>query len=83
MLSGVNSLGRAPSTPDGQAVLVSWAAYATLPQFADLDIIVVPEDEAPAANCLAIGESVVVPAGYPRTAAEIGTRLSGAHRSSR
>jgi dimethylargininase len=74
LLSGVNTLGRAPSTPNGQAVLVSWAAYANLPQFDGLDIIVVPEDEAPAANCLAIGESVIVPAGYPRTAAEIRRR---------
>ena len=74
LLSGVNTLGRAPSTPNGQAVLVSWAAYASLPQFAGLDVIVVPEDEAPAANCLAIGELVIVPAGYPRTAAEIRQR---------
>ena len=66
LLSGVNTLGRAPSTPNGQAVLVFWAAYASLPQFDGLDIIVVPEHEAPAANCLAIGESVIVPAGYPR-----------------
>ena len=74
LLSGTNYLGRAPSAPDGPGVLVAWPVYAGLPQFAGLDIIVVPEHEAPAANCLAIGESVIVPAGYPHTAAEIRQR---------
>ena len=74
LLSGVNALGRAPAAPNGPVVLVAWAAYASLPQFAGLDVIVVPEHEAPAANCLAIGESVIVPAGYPQTAAEIRQR---------
>jgi len=71
LLSGVNYLGPAPSAPDGRGVLVTWPAYAGLPQFAGLDIVVVPEHEAPAANCLAIGESVIVPAGYPQTGAAL------------
>ena len=57
--------------PSGSGPL---AADACLPQFAGLDIIVVPEDQAPAANCLALGESVIVPAGYPETAAQIRQR---------
>ena len=44
------------------------------PQFAGLDVIVVPDREAPAANCLAIGKSVIVPAGYPQTEAQIRQR---------
>lgn len=71
LLSGANSLGRAPSTPDGPHVVLCWPAYAPLPQFAGLDVIVVPDHEAPAANCLAIGDTVIVPAGYPQTAAAL------------
>lgn len=74
LLSGVNTLGRAPSVPNGPVVLVAWAVYAGLPQFAGFDVIVVPDHEAPAANCLALGGSVIVPAGYPQTEAEIRQR---------
>ena len=74
LLSGVNTLGRAPSMPNGPVVLVAWAVYARVPQFAGLDIIFVPEHEELAANCLAIGESVIVPAGYPQTEAQIRQR---------
>ena len=74
LLSGVNSLGRAPSAPDGAGVLVARPAYAGLSQFAGLDAIVVPEHEAPAANCLAIGDTVIVPAGFPQTAAVLWQR---------
>ena len=58
-----------------RAVLVAWPAYAGLPQFAGLDVIVVPEHEAPAANCLAIGDTVIVPAGFPQTEARSAARL--------
>ena len=71
LLSGVNYLGPAPAAADGAGVLVAWPAYASLPQFASLDVIVVAPDEAPAANCLALGGAVVVPAGYPQTAAAL------------
>jgi dimethylargininase len=71
LLSGVNYLGVAPAATDGPDVLVAWEEYATLPPFAGLDVIVVPPDETPAANCLAIGDAVITPAGYPHTAAAI------------
>jgi dimethylargininase len=74
LLSGVNLLGRPPSAPDGPPVLLSWPVYAGLPQFAALDIVLVPEEEAPAANCLALGDTVILPAGYPRTAAALWQR---------
>lgn len=74
LLSGVNTLGQALSALDGPMVLVAWAAYASLPQFAAFDVIVAPEQEAPAANCLALGKSVIIPAGYPQTEAEIRKR---------
>lgn len=72
LLSGLNSLGRGPA---GQRpVVVAWPDYATLPLLAGCDVIVVPPEEAPAANCLALGETVLAPAGYPRTAAQIWQR---------
>jgi dimethylargininase len=72
LLSGVNYLGPAPSA--GPGVLVAWPGYANLPQFANLDVIVTPPAEAPAANCLALGATVIVPAGYPQTAAALWQR---------
>lgn len=71
LLSGVNYLGPAPAAADGPGVLVAWADYAGLPQFAGLDVIIVTPAEASAANCLALGATVIVPAGYPQTAAAI------------
>jgi dimethylargininase len=74
LLSGVNSLGKGPAGDGEREVLVAWPDYAGLPQFSGCDVIVVPEEEAPAANCLALGATVLVPAGYPRTAAQIWQR---------
>jgi dimethylargininase len=74
LLSGVNSLGRAPAGASEREVLVAWPDYSDLPQFAGCDVIVTPEGEAPAANCLALGDTVIVPSGYPRTAAQIWQR---------
>lgn len=74
LLSGVNALGRALSAPDGPLVVLAWPVYAGLPQFAGLDVVVVPEDEAPSANCLAVDSTVIVPAGYPKTAAALWQR---------
>lgn len=71
LLSGLNYLGRAPRNADGPGVMLAWPAYRDLSLLAGLDVIVVPEAEAPAANALAISETVLLPAGYPRTAAEI------------
>lgn len=74
LLSGVNSLGRGPAGDGERDVVVAWPEYATMPQLAGCDVIVVPEEEAPAANCLALGGAVLAPAGYPRTAAQIWQR---------
>lgn len=74
LLSGLSYLGRAPRRPQGPGVILAWEAYRDLPLLAELDVIVVPEMEAPAANALALGETVVVPAGFARVAAEIWQR---------
>jgi dimethylargininase len=71
LLSGVNFLGTASSSPDAPGTLVAWEVYAGMPQFAGLDVIVVPPGEEPAANCLVLGSTVIMPAGYPSTAAAI------------
>jgi dimethylargininase len=60
LLSGCTYLGR--------GVLLVTDDYAGLPAFAGLDLILVPPDEAPAANALAVGENVLLADGYPRTA---------------
>lgn len=73
LLSGLNSLGPAPAGDD-RPVVVAWPDYAGLPLLAGCHVIVVPPEEAPAANCLALGDTVLVPAGYPRTAAQIWQR---------
>lgn len=74
LLSGLNSLGRGPAGDGPREVVVAWPAYASLPQLANCDVIVVPAHEAPAANCLALGDTVLAPAGYPQTAAQIWQR---------
>lgn len=71
LLSGVNFLGTTPARPEEPGTIVAWEAYAGMAQFAGLDVIVVPPGEEPAANCLAVGNAVIMPAGYPRTAAAI------------
>ncbi|MEA3335725.1 MAG: N(G),N(G)-dimethylarginine dimethylaminohydrolase [Chloroflexota bacterium] len=74
LLSGINSLGRAPGQDDGPFVVVAWPLYADLAQIRGADIIVTPDDESGAANCLALGDTVIVPAGFPRTATAIWRR---------
>lgn len=74
LLSGVNSLGRGPAGDSEREVVVAWPDYARLPELAGCDVIVIPQEEEPAANCLALGGAVLVPAGYPRTAAQIWQR---------
>jgi len=59
LLSGCAYLG-------ANHLLVVASLAASLRQFAQ---IVVPEEEAPAANVLVIGGYAIVPAGYPKTAA--------------
>lgn len=74
LLSGLNYLGRSPRAGDGPGIALAWASHANLPLLAGLDVIVVPQSEAPAANALALGETVILPAGHPRTAAAIWQR---------
>ena len=66
LLSGCTYLGR--------GVLLATRIYRELPAFSGLDVIHVPEDEEPAANALALGEYVVLPAGYAQVEAQIGQR---------
>ena len=71
LLSGLNYLGRSPRNSEGPGVVLAWPVYCDLPFLAGLDVIVVPAAEAPAANALALGGTVLLPAGYPRAAAEV------------
>ncbi|MCS6844422.1 MAG: hypothetical protein NZ528_08910 [Caldilineales bacterium] len=71
LLSGLSYLGRGPAAPEGPDVLVAWPEYAGLPAFAGMDVVVTPPEEEGAANCLALGATVIVPAGHHRTAAAI------------
>ncbi|WP_222705815.1 dimethylarginine dimethylaminohydrolase family protein [Salidesulfovibrio onnuriiensis] len=43
------------------------AALAARPEFRDYRVITVPGDEAYAANCLLVNETLLVPEGFPRT----------------
>lgn len=50
----------------GRGMLLAAGAAASRPEFLGLDVIFVPPEEAYAANCLAIGDHVILPEGYPR-----------------
>lgn len=50
----------------GRGMLLAAGAAASRPEFLGLDVIFVPPEEAYAANCLAIGDQVILPEGYPR-----------------
>jgi dimethylargininase len=50
----------------GRGILLALDAYAGHPAFAGLDVLIVPPEEAYAANTLGIGDYAIVPAGYPR-----------------
>jgi dimethylargininase len=62
------------ATAVGPNTLIAVEAYAGHPYFAGLDVIVAPAEEAYAVNVLGLGESVIVPAGYPRVAAALRSR---------
>jgi dimethylargininase len=66
LLSGCTYLGR--------GILLAAGAWADLPDFAGLDVVRVPPEEAAAANALGLDDCVVLPAGYPGTAALIRQR---------
>jgi dimethylargininase len=58
----------------GRNTLLAVDEYAGHPAFAGMDVIVVPPEEAYAVNTLALGQFVVVPAGYPRVAYALSDR---------
>jgi dimethylargininase len=62
------------ATTIGRDTLIAVEAYAGHPHFAGLDVIIVPPEEVYAVNALGLGESVIVPAGYPRVAAHLRAR---------
>jgi dimethylargininase len=55
----------------GRGVLLATGTYADVPAFAGLELVRVPPEEAYAANALAVGDTVVLPAGHPRTATRL------------
>jgi dimethylargininase len=61
LLSGVTYLGR--------NTLLAVREMAGRPEFAGMDVWVVPDEEAYACNALGLGDAVIAPAGYERTAA--------------
>lgn len=54
---------------DGRVAVIQ--AFADHPALAAYERIVVADEEAYAANCLRIGDAVLLPAGYPRFAAAV------------
>jgi dimethylargininase len=55
----------------GRGVLLVTDTIADVPAFAGLELVRVPPEEAYAANALAVGDRVVLPAGYPHMAARL------------
>ncbi len=53
----------------GEGRLLAVEGFATPPALAGFDVLRVPADEAYACNALGIGDKVILPAGYPQTAA--------------
>lgn len=58
-----------PLTPAGPDMLLVVDGVTPPPELSHLTVLTVPAEEAYAANVLASGHRVVMPAGYPRTAA--------------
>ena len=56
----------------GKNVLVIRPGWVEADCFKKFEWIEVDEDEADAANCLAVGDSVILPAGYPKLEQRIG-----------
>ena len=52
----------------GHGILLALDAYADHPAFAGLEVLIVPPEEAYAANTLGVGDHAIVPAGYPKVA---------------
>ena len=53
----------------GSGTLLAVEGFALHPGLAGLEVLRVPADEAYACNALGIGDKVILPAGYPKTAA--------------
>ncbi|MEM0342704.1 MAG: arginine deiminase family protein [Thermoplasmata archaeon] len=51
----------------GEGTFVAVKRYANHPQLRGAQVLVVPDEEAYAANALAIGDAVLTPRGFPRT----------------
>jgi dimethylargininase len=58
----------------GHGVLLAVEDFAGHPAFAGLDVISVPPAEVYAANALGVGDTVIVPAGYPGVEAALRAR---------
>ncbi len=58
----------------GHGFILAVAAYADHPALAGLEAIIVPPEEAYAANTLGVGDYVILPAGYDRVAALLRAR---------
>ncbi|MFN2386658.1 MAG: dimethylarginine dimethylaminohydrolase family protein [Thermoanaerobaculia bacterium] len=74
LLSGCSYLGR--------GLLLATESVRQLPFAERFQPVPVPEGEAPAANVLALGGDVVLPAGYPVTSARIAERGLEGHEVS-
>jgi dimethylargininase len=62
------------TTYAGRGVVLAAEDFAGHPAFAGLDIIAVAAADVYAANALGAGDSVIVPAGYPRVEAALRSR---------
>ncbi len=58
----------------GHNTVLAIAAYADHPAFAGLDALVAPPAEAYAADALTVGDTIILPAGYPRTTSMLRAR---------
>lgn len=58
----------------GHNTLLALADFATHPEFAGYDVIVVPPEEAHAADALGTGDFVILPEGHPKTTAALQAR---------
>lgn len=58
----------------GENTLVLWESLADLPAFREFERIVVAPEEHYAANCVRVNDRVLVPAGFPKIAAELTRR---------
>lgn len=52
----------------GEMRLLTTAECAVVPELAAFEKLIVPEEEWPASNVLAVGKDVIAPSGYPKTA---------------